>query len=203
MTKTLKRPKKKGLIQTRERHRRGFLRPNDEQFLQDIVGGMTGAESYRRNIATGQIVNQTAQSGAYLLLKKPLFQKRLDEIRESDKRLIEEKLGFGREQIIRYLIDGANTPVGDIDEHHPLCQEYTVTAGEEFSQTKVKMVSKMDCIDKLSKILGVMPQQGGSQGLPQVVINLGAVFSPTPGSTPLTAIRVVDAPPLKLPTSVD
>jgi len=55
---------------------------------------------------------------------------------------------------LKYLTDAIKTPVGEIDESNPLCQERVITTGKDWETVKYKSVGKLDAFDKLAKILG-------------------------------------------------
>lgn len=155
---------------------------------------MSATQAYRVNIAEFQIKTTSAQSEAYKLMQKPEICLCIAKLRDADKRTIEEKLGFGREQAMRELLEVWHTPIVEIDETHRFCQEQTVTAGEEFTQTKTKSVSKMDAMEKMLKILQVYPTTGAGGSAPPVIINLGSMYSPAlgEGEAPRT-IRIMEA----------
>lgn len=178
-------------------YRKGRLRPQDEKFCRAVaLEGQTAVQAYLDHIATKECKRPTAQHNACDTLRHPLIQERIERLREMDKRAIEEKLGFGREQLARFYVDALQTPVGDVDQDHPLCQEYTVTVGEHSTTTKLKMVGKLEAGKALAQMAGWVGGGGSGEGkAPQVTINLGAVFSPSPNSPPLTAVRVVDDSP--------
>ncbi len=194
---------------SRSKHRarrNGRLRPKDEAFCQAIVSGVSGTQAYRDHMAVGPVATTTAQTGGYLLLRNSYISNRIKELREADKRSVEEKLGFGREQATRYLVEAVTTPIGEIDQNHPLCQEMTTTMTEGSTTVKLKSVSKLDAMEKLAKMAGWYPStgQGAQQAGPQVVINLGGMFSPALGEgDSLKAIRTVEAQAVRIPATQD
>lgn len=171
--------------------RNGKLRPKDEAFCQAVAAGMSGTRAYREHIATTQCTTGTAQQAAYILLRRSDIGMRVAELRARDRRTIEEQLGFTRETLARYYVDAITTPIMEVDESHPLCQEQTTTENEHVRpdgatsttrQVKIKMVGKMDAARELAKMARWMPQgNGNGGGVPQVVINLGALYSPALG----------------------
>lgn len=188
--------KKKPAISTR---RKGMMRPKDLEFCMAVgAQGMSAPAAYREHIAMGKVTTRTAQQEAWRLMQRPEFALKITEYREKDVRTIEEKLGFGREQIIRFLVEGATTPVGEVDENSPLAQEVKIRSGSteagEWEEKTVKMVGKLDCIEKLGKMLNLYPNSGGANGgIPQITINLGAIFSPPTEGAPLKAVRMAEA----------
>lgn len=186
--------------------RNGKLRPKDEAFCQAIaLQGLSGAAAYRAHIALGAVTQGTAQESASRLIRHPEIAARIRHIRASNELSIEERLGAGREQAVRYLVDAWQTPLSEIDETSPLAQSVKkrrLVAGDagdeqgEWETEEVKSVSKLDALEKLAKMAGWYPsQQGGGVGaLPAITINLGALYSPAQalGEAPRT-LRAISA----------
>lgn len=174
----VKRPKGKIISKPR---RNGKLRPKDEAFCQAVASGMSGAAAYRAEIAFGVVTHATAQNGAWKLMSRPDIRVRVEGLRVEFEEFAKNRLGFGREQTLRYFLDGALTPLDEMDATHPHCQEYTVMEGEQGTITKVKGVGKVECMKEYAKLLGLYPQTsngGGAGAIPAITINLGAMYSP-------------------------
>lgn len=60
-----------------------------------------------------------------------------------------------RAEVVQFLADVLRTPIGEIDEKHPLAQEFQVDEiGEAATRTKVKMPAKMDAAKQLCTMMG-------------------------------------------------
>ena len=188
--------KKKKQIRSLVR-RDGKLRPKDEKFCRAVAAGSSGSQAYREHVSLGNCNNQTAQTAAYHLLQKPMIRERIEQLKERDKRTIEERLAFSRETLARFYMEALETPVGEVDQNHRLCQEYTVTEGERSTTTKIKMVGKLEAGKALAQMAGWIGNGNDGGKAPQVTINLGAVFSPSPDSPKLTAVRIVEEEDVK------
>ena len=84
----------------------------------------------------------------------PNIASRVDELRVIQGKIIEKKFGMSREEMIAFLVDAVKTPVGEANETHHLCQEYTETTGPNGTSHKYKMVTKLDAAEKLIKMAG-------------------------------------------------
>jgi len=195
---TLKRPKRG------RQKRNGKLRPQDEAFCHAIaLQGASGAQAYRDNIALGKVTQGTAQVQASKLLALPIIRLRIAELREANEQTIEERLGAGREQVVRYLVDAWQTPLSEIDENSPLAQSVKrkrLIAGDqgdeqgEWECEEIKSVSKLDAIEKLAKMAGWYPQSDRGGAGPVITINLGALFSPPALESEQGNVRTLDVP---------
>lgn len=173
--------------------RNGRLRPQDEAFCQAIaLQGASGTQAYRDHMAMGKVTHGTAQVQACKLLALPIIRQRVAQLRAANNESIEERLGAGREQAVRYLVDAWQTPLSEIGESSPLAQSVKkrrLVAGDggdeqgEWEIEEVKSVSKLDALEKLAKMAGWYPQSqsGGAGAIPAIVINLGAMYSPALG----------------------
>lgn len=171
--------------------RNGELRPKDLLFCEAIAAGMNGTQAYREHIADNrQVKRTTAQVEAYKLLRNPKIALCITKLRERDKRAIEERLGFTKEQAMADLVGAWQTPIGEIDEWHPYCQEKTVTESENGTITKLKSVSKMEALEKLAKMAGWYPSNGNGGAVQPITINIGAAFSGVSPATPQASITL-------------
>lgn len=69
---------------------------------------------------------------------------------------VEEALGFTKADMLAWHLRVLLTPAGEIDQNHPLCQEYSceVSANGAVTKLKAKMVSKMDSAKQISAMCG-------------------------------------------------
>ncbi len=114
-------------------------------------------DGLERNVAAGVAYvragysNNGAAEGASRLLKND---KVADYIAAEQERL-SERSRVKKWQVLEFLSDVITTPVGDVDENSALAQEVTRDEiGEETVRTKIKMVGKIEAIDRLARMLG-------------------------------------------------
>lgn len=87
---------------------------------------------------------------------------RVADLRMSFKEVLESKLGVKQETLARHLLSIIETPVGEVSQDSPLCQEYARSRkivgkgeeAEEWETEKVKTPSKLDAIKELNKMAG-------------------------------------------------
>ena len=74
---------------------------------------------------------------------------------EAEREAMSERTRIKKWEVLDFLSDTIKTPVGEIDETSPLAQEVTRDEiGEEVVRSKIKMVGKIDAVDRLAKLLG-------------------------------------------------
>lgn len=113
-----------------------------ERFAQAVAGGQSGTASY---IAAGY-ADQGAGQSASALLQNPNVAERIAEL----KARAEAKGDMSRGEAIKYLVEILNTPAGDVDKHHKLCQSYDDTE----KHSKVTIPEKLGAMNQLAKLCG-------------------------------------------------
>jgi len=137
------------------------ISPKHEKFCQGIAAGQFACAAYLEHVSQGG-TTKTAMEAASRLLADCKIAARIAELQTSFAEVLEKKLGVKRETIARSLVEIIKTPVGEVDETSPLCQEYkrsrrVTGAGEdaaEWQTEHVKTPSKIDAIDRLNKMAG-------------------------------------------------
>jgi hypothetical protein len=86
-----------------------------EKFARFVADGLTSSEAYRRTVG---VTARNADVNASQWLNKRGVRARVDEIRRENDR----KSVLSREQALKFLSDVIQTPAGQIDKDHPLCQ---------------------------------------------------------------------------------
>lgn len=96
------------------------------------------------------------------MMRIPKIQARIAELRVTFKECLEQKLGIRQESVARFLHTIIETPVGSVDENHPLAQEMQRTRravgrgedAEEWETEKIKIPSKTEAASLLNKMAG-------------------------------------------------
>lgn len=74
---------------------------------------------------------------------------------DAQREAMSERTRIKKFEVLDFLSRAITTPIGNIDEASDLAQEVTRDEiGEEVARTKIKMVGKIDAIDRLAKMLG-------------------------------------------------
>jgi hypothetical protein len=126
--------------------------PKHEAFAQKIAEGISAAEAYRELYP--KAAPASAETLGPALFRSVQVSFRIEELKLVQQTIIEEKFKMGREDITQFLVDVVKTPIGEVDETHWLCQEYSETSGVNGTTRKYKMPSKLDAIEKVIKMGG-------------------------------------------------
>ena len=129
-----------------------LLNPKHEAFAALVAEGLSAAEAYRQTYPSAK--PSTVETTGPQLLRSPQVALRVEELRAIQTKVIEEKFKMGREEVTQFLVDVVKTPIGEVDETHILCQEYTETSGVNGTTRKYKMPSKLDAVEKIIKMGG-------------------------------------------------
>lgn len=132
---------------------------------------MSRAKAYREAGYT-QDAN-SSRSGACTLLANPNVKAALAEAREEFLKGIE----MGKDEYVGYLVEVMRTPISEVDEDSPFCQEKTVTTvstgdGPEILKTTIKMYSKQHAATQLGKVMGWEKPQSVIVGIDEKVSGL-------------------------------
>lgn len=113
------------------------------KFCEHVLAGVKPAKAI---VLAGSKSRQPARE-ANELLKNPNVSEYLD----SKRAKLEQTGEMTRQEALRFLADVVRTPVGEIDENNPLCQEVSYS---EFGK-KLKMPCKLG---SLKQIAAMLPQ---------------------------------------------
>lgn len=154
--------------------------PKHEAFAQAVACGDTPTAAYRKAYGAK---DATCEQRGCRLAADIKVKSRIAELKERANDIAEKKADFGKEELIRYLVETLQTPVGDVDESHRLCQEHTVDVidtggqrgklkrgqadeGNEVAtpeatviRTKVKMCGKIEAARLLAQVCGYLAPQ--------------------------------------------
>lgn len=117
---------------------------NQRQFIfcQQILSGKEPPEAYR---LAGYRSKRPHEDGSKLL-HNPQVTRYLQQQRG----IAVKKFTMGREDVLAYLQEVAETPAGAVDKNHRLCQEYTDKPDEQ----KIKMPGKVDALKTINAMMG-------------------------------------------------
>lgn len=136
------------------------LDEREEAFARAIFDGLLPTAAFRK--ITGKTRSgDSVQAGR--LLRKVQF--RVDQLRNQ---AAEGRVMTKREEM-EFLTEGAETPVGKIDENSRLCQSYKINAD---GSKEFKMVDKMRCIDLLAKMKAEFPPMEQAAAPVNVSVNV-------------------------------
>lgn len=120
---------------------------NDRQkkFADLIIMGRPASRAYKE--AGYSATGNGAEVNGHKLLKNPEIKAYI----EAAKERAAEAAEIERAECVKFLADVIRTPIGQIDENHPLCQEVTYNVD---GSRKVKMPAKLGAIQELAKFMG-------------------------------------------------
>lgn len=129
---------------------------NDRQrmFAELVVSGMPAGRAYEQ--AGYKSRGAAADVNASKLIRNPKVSKFMAELREKAM----ESAQMSLNEALAFLADAIRTPVGEVDENHPLCQEWVrqeVGDGGENVSTwtiRTKMVGKLEAVKQLALMMG-------------------------------------------------
>lgn len=136
--------------------------PRHERFAQGIVRGLTVGQAYaeagyRRN-----------DSNCSRLRSKPFIKRRVKEIQEENN----EMSLISRQASLAFLTKIALTPVGEVTQASPLCQEYIESTTEHGASLRVKMPNKIQALQLIGKWCG---WETGNQAEQEAAKALGGI----------------------------
>ena len=120
---------------------------NQRQFLycQYRLDGKTQAEAF----TLAGYKAKDAYAGASEVEANP----KVSQYLASKRTAVEAKFEMSRDELLLWHKRVMDTPIGDIDEKHSLCQEYKVTGGE-IASVSYKMPPKMEAAKEIKVIMG-------------------------------------------------
>lgn len=141
-----------------------------ELFAQAIAEGSSATAAYRSHVAEPNTRIEHCMSGASRLMADAKVESRVAELRREFAYVLENRFGVRRETLARFLVGVMVTPIGEVDENHPLCQEYMTAPNQHGISSRYKMPSNLDAVEKLIKLTGwyapeKIEHSGGLDGL--------------------------------------
>jgi hypothetical protein len=129
-----------------------MLSPRREAFALQVAGGKSAAAAYR--MVYPRAARKTAETAGPALARKYQVRIRIQEFREKVADIAVHQHGVTKQCLIRYLLEIVETPIGEVDENHRLCQRYTYRMGPRSSYRCCTMPSKLAALKQLAKLCG-------------------------------------------------
>lgn len=123
-----------------------LLNPKWEAFAQAVASGLSASEAYRKIGGKGKNADVIASR----MLVNVGIRDRIAELKKAGA----DKVVFTIEDALKLAIEIINTPAGEVDRNHRLCQEYSETIGEMSSSKRFKMPDKLAALEKIIKMKG-------------------------------------------------
>ena len=124
--------------------------PKWEAFAQDVAKGTGPTAAYRKHVARGKCSDGTATTEGSKLAKNPDVALRISGLKGVISKKLGEKFDWDADKALTWLVSILETPVGSINENHPLCQE--VRRG--MNGTTIKMPGKIDAARLMAQMAG-------------------------------------------------
>lgn len=120
--------------------------PRHELFAQKVAKGMTAKQAYKE--MQPDCTDESAETLGPKLFRTVQVRDRVDYILGK----AAQHVVMTKAEALAICVEILRTPIGEIDQNHPLAQEMTITETGEKVVTRVKLPSKLDALDKLAKI---------------------------------------------------
>lgn len=140
----------------------------DWQFASQLALGKTASAAAR--IAYPNWSEDSIKSNASVYAKRPDIVRAKLHLIEVFVESKQESIIATKNEVLAYLTGVIRTPLSEIDKESPFCLEHTHTINSNGASEKIKKVSPIDAIDKLSKLIGWLEDEGNA---PRV--NIGVV----------------------------
>lgn len=107
-------------------------------------------DAYRKAFMKSEMKQETASKAASRLSKNVEICRYMDELNAG----LDKKTIMSKQERMEWLSRVVRTPIGEVTPLSDLCQEHTITEGEDYSSVKTKMPSKLAAIAELNKMDG-------------------------------------------------
>jgi hypothetical protein len=134
--------------------------PRQERFAREVALGKSQSEAYR--IAYGA-VGWPGQNACNLMRNIDVWE-RVEELQAEHA----ENVALTAHEMHSFLRDVVKTPVGQIDEHSPLCESVEDT---KYGR-KVKTPSKLKALELAAQLQGMLGAGGAAEARPHVRLQL-------------------------------
>lgn len=111
---------------------------------------LSKADAYRKAYKRKDMSNEAASKAASRLSKDAEIVRMIDELNAQ----LNKSAVLTKQQRMEWLSRVVTTPLHEVDDDSDLCQEHSVTTGENSSTERIKMPSKIAAIAELNKMDG-------------------------------------------------
>lgn len=126
------------------------LTEKQKAFARGVFKGLTQREAYKKAYDCTNKKDKTVDELASRLARNAKVKEYLEELNNE----AESPLILTKQQRMIWLSRVVKTSLGEVDTNSDLCQEYSMTTGENSSTKKIKMPSKLGAIVELNKMTG-------------------------------------------------
>lgn len=126
------------------------LTEKQKAFARGVFEGLSQREAYKKAYDCANKKDKTVDALASRLLSNVKVEEYLEELNKE----AESPLILTKQERMIWLSQVVRTPLSKVDTDSDLCQEYSVTTGENSSTERVKMPSKLGAIAELNKMTG-------------------------------------------------
>lgn len=122
-----------------------------KEFARLLVDGkLSKADAYRKAYKRKDMSNEAASKAASRLSKDAEIVRMIDELNAQ----LNKSAVLTKQERMEWLSRVVTTPLHEVDDDSDLCQEHSVTTGENSSTERIKMPSKLGAIAELNKMDG-------------------------------------------------
>lgn len=122
-----------------------------KEFARLLVDGrLSKADAYRKAYKRKDMSNEAASKAASRLSKDAEIVRMIDELNAQ----LNKSAVLTKQERMEWLSRVVTTPLHEVDDDSDLCQEHSVTTGENSSTERIKMPSKIAAIAELNKMDG-------------------------------------------------
>lgn len=130
-----------------------------KRFAELLVAGQTARAAYMTAFPTCHSVS-TADNESKKLKQKPEFREYLEALRREIRSAAKSDLVMAMEERRAFLAQIIRTPLSEINEGSPLCQEYSLSTTSTGGRTeKVKMPCKLRALELDARLAGDMKEK--------------------------------------------
>lgn len=126
------------------------LTEKQKEFARGVFEGLSQREAYKKAYDCSTKKDKTVDELASRLARNAKVKEYLAELNKE----VESPLILTKQQRMIWLSRVVTTPLHEVDDDSNLCQEHSVTTGENSSTERIKMPSKLGAIAELNKMTG-------------------------------------------------
>lgn len=126
------------------------LTERQKAFARGVFEGLSQREAYKKAYDCSTKKDKTVDELASRLARNAKVKEYLEEMNKE----VEKSAVLTKKERMEWLSRVVRTPLSEVDTTSDLCQEYSVTTGENSSTERIKMPSKLGAIAELNKMDG-------------------------------------------------